>query len=322
MKILITGGAGFIGSHLAELHLAQGDEVYVVDNLSGGSQDNIKHWLTNENFHFFKANLLNWPELENILSQVDRVYHLAAILGMFRVLADPVFTIEENIKTTECILDIIKNLAHKPLLIIASSSEVYGDQAGLLDEDMPLIVESTSKNHSNYPISKICNESMGLAFYHEYGVPIIIVRLFNTIGPRQTGRYGMVVPRFIKQALANEPITIFADGTQTRSFCDVRDTVNLLNLVANNNASIGHIINVGNNELVTINQLASLVKSITKSKSEIIYIPYAEVYHGGYIGIKERQIDVTKLLTYTNYQYQWRLVDTITYMAQQYHEKI
>lgn len=316
MKVLITGGAGFIGSNLAEFHLDKGDEVYVVDNLSSGTLENITHLLPHEKFHFYKASLLDWPELKQVISKVDRIYHLAAVLGMFRVLADPVFTIEENIKTTEIILEILKNLEQKPLLIIASSSEVYGDQPGLLSEDIPLIIESTSKNHSNYPISKICNESMGLAFYHEYNVPCIVIRLFNTIGRRQSSRYGMVVPRFVKQAIANEPITIFSDGMQSRSFCDVRDTVILLTLLADNVKCIGQIINVGNDQFITINQLAELTKEIANSNSKIVYVPYEEVYHGGYIDIKERHIDATKLLAYTHYTYKWALADTIKYLIQ------
>jgi UDP-glucose 4-epimerase len=323
MKVLITGGAGFIGSNLAELHLAKNDEVYVVDNLSSGSLEDIQHFHSNKNFHFFNADILLWPELQSILMQAERVYHLAATVGMFKVLAEPVATIENNIKTTERILTIIKEIDNKPLLIIASSSEVYGNQAGLLSEETPLILETTAKNHANYPISKICNESMSLAFCHEYGIPVIVARIFNTIGQRQSSFYGMVVPRFIKQALANEPITVFNNGEQTRCFCNVRDTVNLLNMLANNGKAIGQIINVGNNELVTINQLAQLVKKLANSKSDIIYMPYDKVYQGGYIDIRSRHIDTTKLLAYTNYQYQWKLADTICDLIQQQrHAKI
>lgn len=311
MKVLITGGAGFIGSNLVELHLAKHDEVFVVDNLASGTMSNINTFLANPNFHFFNADLLLWPELTSILMQVDRVYHLAATVGMFKVLAEPVATIENNIKTTERILTALKEIDNKPLLVIASSSEVYGNQAGLLTEETSLILETTAKNHANYPISKICNESMSLAFYHEYNVPVIVARIFNTIGQRQSSFYGMVVPRFIKQAIANEPITVFNNGEQTRCFCNVRDTVNLLDTLANNHKAVGQIINVGNNELVTINQLAQLVKESANSTSEIIYMPYEKVYQGGYIDIRSRHIDTTKLLTYTNYHYKWKLADTI-----------
>lgn len=315
MDVLVTGGAGFIGSNLVELHLNKGDTVYAVDNLSSGSLDNISTFKDHKNFHFVASDLLTWKELPEVLAKVDRVYHLAAVLGMFLVLEHPVLTIESNVKTTERLLEILSTMKKRPVLMIASSSEVYGNQTGLLGEDRALVLESTTKNHANYPISKLCNESMGLAFFHELGVPTIIVRLFNTIGKRQSERYGMVVPRFVKQACENQPITIFDDGSQKRSFCDVRDTVNILYSLAGNPRAIGEVINVGNDEFITIKELAEKIKKIANSHSELTYAPYSEVYHGGYIDIHERHIDTTKMQSYVHYEYQWPLAETIAYLV-------
>ena len=311
MNILITGAAGFIGSNLVEFHLKRGDEVYGVDNLSTGRLENLESFKDNPKFHFYEDDILTFQELPQILLKVERVYHLAAVLGMFRVLEHPVMTLEANLKTTDYLLELLRPMKQRPRVMIASSSEVYGNQQGYLDEDKTLLLESTSKNHASYPISKLCNESMGLAYYHELEVPCIIVRLFNTIGKRQSARYGMVVPRFIKQACKNEPITIFGDGTQTRSFCDVRDTVNLLHLLIEHPKTIGEIINVGNDEFITIQFLAEQIKSLANSQSEIIYIPYEEAYHGGYIDIQERHIDTRKMQSFVNYQYQYSLSDTL-----------
>ena len=320
MNVLITGGAGFIGSHLAELHLNQGDTVFVVDNCSTGSKNNIAHLLEHPAFHFIEADLMTWPELETYLARVQRVYHLAAVLGMFRVLENPVMTVTVNIHTTERILSIVKNFTQKPVIIIASSSEVYGNQVGALNEEKAMLLESTLKNHSTYPISKLCNETMALAYFHEFNVPAIVVRLFNTVGTRQSTFYGMVVPRFIQQAMRQEPITIFGDGTQKRSFCDVRDTVQLLNQIAGIETLIGQIINVGHDDFVSILDLAKTIKARTQSSSEICYTPFDKVYHGGYIDIHERRIDPTKLLAYTHYNYQFHLVDTIDFLINHYHE--
>ncbi|MBY0544929.1 MAG: NAD-dependent epimerase/dehydratase family protein [Gammaproteobacteria bacterium] len=322
MKVLITGGAGFIGSNLADYHLEKGDEVYAIDNFLGSPHSNIKHLLTHKNFHFTNADLRECPELGDILGNVQRVYHLAALLGMFRILAHPVDTLDDNIKTTEVLLRTAKKQKNKPVLLIASSSEVYGNQIGPLYEDRPLILEGTIKNHSNYPISKICDEGMALAYYHEHKVPTVVLRIFNTIGKRQSGRYGMVVPRFIKQAVSGEPITLFGTGEQSRSFCDVRDTVCILDRLADNKKAIGEIVNIGNDAVISIHDLAVKVKTLAGSSSKIIYQPYDDVYHGGYVDIQQRQIDSKKLLSLTDYSYRYTLDDTINYLiAQARHER-
>lgn len=312
MKVLITGGAGFIGSHLVDYHMSQGDHVYVIDNLSSGQKSNIAHWLTHDNLHFIEADLLDCGELHNILPHVERIYHFAAMVGMFRVLEAPVATLDVNLFSLRHILEIIKEQEQKPLIIVASSSEVYGDQKIPLSETTPLIIEDTSKSHAAYAISKMCNESMAIAYYQQYQIPCIVARIFNTIGPRQTGRYGMVAPRFVKQALNNEAITIFADGKQKRSFCDVRDLVGLIVGLCHNQNAIGQVINVGNKQTITIKALAELIHSaIPNCSSELIYQPYGEVYNPGYMIIEERIIDTKKLANLSKYKPKYMLEDTI-----------
>ena len=312
MKILVTGGSGFIGSHLVDYHMSQGDTVYVIDNLSSGQKSNIEQWISDDNFYFIETDLLNCDELHDILPQVERVYHFAAMVGMFRVLDAPVATLDVNLFSLRHILEIIKEQEQKPLVIVASSSEIYGNQKISLPETTPLIIEDTSKSHAAYAISKMCNESMAIAYYQQYQIPCIVARIFNTIGPRQTGRYGMVVPRFVKQALNNEAITIFADGKQKRSFCDVRDLVGLIIGLCHNQKSIGQVVNVGNKQTITIKALAELIHSaIPNCSSELVYQPYSQVYTPGYMVIEERIIDTKKLTTLSKYKPKYMLEDTI-----------
>ena len=223
MNILITGGAGFIGSHLAEYHLSLNDSVIVVDDLSTGKADNINRFQQNDNFAFYHADLLSWPDLDYHLAKTDIVYHMAAVVGMFNVIEMPIKTLNVNIHGTERLMSSIATLDKKPLTLIASSSEVYGSKPDAMKESDVLLLEATNKSHASYPISKLCNEICAMAYYKEKNIPVIVTRLFNTTGPRQSSRYGMVLPRFIQQALRNEPLTIFDDGLQTRCFCDVRD---------------------------------------------------------------------------------------------------
>lgn len=321
MNVLITGGAGFIGSHLTRFHLEKSDKVYVIDNLSSGQFTNIEEWLDNPNFNFINEDLLTTKELPAIVKQVDRIYHLAAMVGMFRVLQDPALTLDVNLYGLQRILDLLKQQEHKPLLFVASSSEVYGNQKGRLHEDTPLIIENSAKSHAAYSISKMCNEAMAIAYYQKHAIPCIVARIFNTIGPSQTGRYGMVVPRFIEQALQNQVITIFDNGEQKRSFCDVRDTVRLFNALADNPKSIGQIVNVGNAQFISINELANTIKEVLNSHSEINYLPYEKAYDSGYIAIQERQIDTTKLFSLADYRPHFTLTDTIIDIAKQKNDK-
>jgi len=312
VKVLITGGAGFIGSHLLDYHMKHGDTVYVIDNLSTGQIENIKQWQNHSNFYFYNTTILQCKELAFILEQVHRIYHFAAVVGMFNVLEKPVLTLKNNINSLEKMSAIIATQKNKPLMVVASSSEVYGDQQGKLSEKNSLIIENSKKTHATYPISKMVNEATALAYFKECNIPCIVLRIFNTVGPRQTGFYGMVVPRFIRQALKNEPITIFSDGSQKRTFCDVRDSINLMmELIANPNA-IGEVINLGNEQLISILELAQLVKAtVPNCSSELLFKSYEEVYKDDYIIINERIIDTTKLHRLVSYRPQFNLKDSI-----------
>ncbi|MGE3919514.1 MAG: GDP-mannose 4,6-dehydratase [Gammaproteobacteria bacterium] len=312
MHILVTGGAGFIGSHIVEYHLNKGDTVYAVDDLSTGSIQNLKPFENHPNFRFDSADISNWSELDKAVAWADRIYHMAAVVGVYKVLDDPLRVLSVNITACERLLNEIKISGWKPRVIIASSSEVYGSsKKEFLSEDDDLIIDAHAKNRWNYPISKLADEAIGLSSYNVNNIPVTLVRFFNTVGPRQTGQYGMVVPRFVKQALAEEDITVFGDGNQTRSFCDVRDTVNMLDMLANTEKSIGEIVNVGNDREITINELAALVKTLIKSKSKVKNIPYKEAYGQEYFDIPRRRPNLKKLNSLISYQHQWTLEDTI-----------
>lgn len=315
-KILVTGAAGFIGSHLVQYHLEQGDIVIGIDNFSGGKKDNIASFKEHPNFTFYFEDLANWSALTEIIEHVDIIYHLAAMVGMFHVLNAPLETLEINIETTKAVLESMRLVSKPPILLLTSSSEVYGNQKGQLSESIPITLESTIKTHASYCISKMTNEAMAAAYHHHYHLPIIITRLFNTIGPRQTSHYGMVVPRFIQQALNNDPITIFGTGEQTRSFCDVRDSRVLLHLLTKNPKSIGKIVNVGHPGKITINQLAGMIKILSNSQSAMTHTPFQEAYKEGYIQILEREPNVEQLLDLTDYQYHWSLENTLQNIIQ------
>ena len=312
MHVLITGGAGFIGSHLAEYHLRRGDAVYVVDNLSTGSQDNLELLIQYDAFQYEIADLLTWDKLTDAVIWSDRIYHLAAVVGMFRVLEDPLTVLESNIGGCQRLLQTIAANHRNQRVMIASSSEVYGattQQAST--EDALLLLKSSAHSQWNYAVSKLANESFSLAYARKNATRITIVRLFNTIGPRQRGNYGMVVPRLIQQALIGEPITVYGDGNQTRSFCDVRDTVIMLDLLLNNPHSVNTIVNLGGDREISINQLALLIKQITQSNSPIAHISYADAY-GEIVDDKPlRRPCLNKLRSLINYNNQWSLEDTI-----------
>lgn len=312
MRILVTGGCGFIGSHLADFYLRQGDEVRVVDDLSTGSLQNISSFCDNAKFQFNKSNILTWNDLKQSVAWADRIYHMAAVVGVYRVLNEPINVFTVNINGCEKLFEAISASGSKARVIIASSSSVYGHSTKiLLSEDNDLLLKSDKNPLRNYALSKIVNEELAIAYYHSEKIPTTIVRLFNTIGPRQTGSYGMVVPRFIQQACQGRPITIYGDGTQTRSFCDVRDVITAFNLLANQPDSIGQVVNVGHDEEITINDLAKLIKQQANSASEIQYIPFIEAYGQAFSDIKQRRPDLTKLYQLTNFKYQWTLEKTI-----------
>lgn len=317
MNVLITGGAGFIGSHLVEFHLKKEDEVYVVDNLSTGSESNLAPFLSNPYFHFAKADILTWQELSTVTLWADRIYSMAAMVGMYPLLANPVETLMTNILGYHRFLRIINENQSKASLIVASSAEVYGpSDKSLLNENDILLFKSKAEGKWVYALSKFTEEIFALTYAHAKRVNVSVVRLFNTIGPRQNGRYGMVVPRFIKQAVCNEPITVYGDGEQTRSFCDVRDTIMALDMIANNPATIGEIVNLGQDKPITMNALATLIKNLAKSNSSIQRIPYKEAYGQEYEDIRHRRPDLTRFYKLTGYQFKYDLTTTLLDLIQ------
>jgi len=301
MRTLITGGAGFIGSHLAEALLARGDEVAILDDLSTGSIDNIEHLKGAPGFRYVIDSVMNEPLLAEMIDRCDVVFHLAAAVGVRLIIEEPTRTIETNVGGTEVVL---RNAAKKRRkVVIASTSEVYGKSADVpFREDADLVLGPTSKHRWAYACSKMLDEFLALAYHAEKHVPVVIVRFFNTIGPRQTGRYGMVVPRFVAQALAGEPITVYGDGTQSRSFTYVGDVVRaLLGLVEHPDA-VGGVFNVGNGEEITIGALAERIRTMTSSASPIVTIPYDEAYEAGFEDMPRRVPDIAKIRALIGYE--------------------
>jgi len=291
---LITGGAGFIGSHLAEALLARGQQVAIIDDLSTGRMANIAPLIGRPGFHFAIADVRDAIVLDRLASEADVIFHLAAAVGVQLVVDRPVHTIETNISGTEAVLRAA--LRYRAKVLITSTSEVYGKGVRVpFAEEDDVVLGPTSKHRWAYAASKMVDEFLGLAYQHEYGLPVVIVRLFNTVGPRQTGRYGMVLPRFVGQAIRGEPITVYGDGMQTRSFCDVADAVRALMGLIEHSDAAGRVFNVGSQEEVTIRQLAELVKAVTGSRSEIRYIPYAEAYAPGFEDLRRRVPDTSRV---------------------------
>ncbi len=312
MHILITGGAGFIGSHLVEHHLARDHKVHVVDDLSTGSLDNIKPFLDDSRFRFDQADILTWDDLEKAATWADRIFHMAAVVGMFRVLAEPIEVLATNIAGTERLLRAVRAGDWRPRVLIASSSEVYGPrQEGGLREDDDLALRSGAVIRWNYAISKLADEALAQSYAHKIDLPITIARLFNTIGPRQAGRYGMVVPRFVEQAVGGQPITVYGDGSQSRCFCDVRDTVAMLDLLLDAPAAVGQIVNVGNDREVSIFELAEIVRRRAGSSSPIERLSYREAYGDGFEDIPHRRPILEKVRDLTAYGHRYELEDTV-----------
>jgi UDP-glucose 4-epimerase len=294
MRVLITGGAGFIGSHVAEAYLARGDEVLVLDDLSTGSIDNIRHLKTNPRFHYTIESVHHAPTVAELVDQCDVVIHLAAAVGVRLIVESPVRTIETNVHGTEVVL--AKANKKKKKVLIASTSEVYGlsDQVPFR-EDGNLVLGPTVKGRWSYACSKAIDEFLAVAYWRERKLPTVIVRLFNTVGPRQTGQYGMVVPTFVKQALTGRPITIHGDGRQSRCFADVSDVVRAIVALMDHPGAIGEVFNIGSDEEVTVRALAERVKALTESRSEIITIPYEKAYGEGFEDMPRRVPDLSKI---------------------------
>ncbi len=294
MNILITGGAGFIGSFLAEALLEQGHTVYVLDNLSTGSRGNIEHFLGNERFLFTAGSIMDELLLENLIKKSDTVYHLAAAVGVKYVVENPVLSISTNSRGTENILRLCSS--HRKTVFVASSSEVYGRSTSLpFKEDGELVFGPTQVSRWSYACSKALDEFLSLAYYKEEGLDVRVGRLFNICGPRQTGAYGMVIPRFISQAVSGEPITVYGDGTQKRSFTFVRDAVAYIIGLGESDSSAGEVFNIGSANNTSIKDLAAAIKERTGSSSQIRFIPYEETYEKGFEDIENRIPDTSKL---------------------------
>lgn len=312
MHVLITGGAGFIGSHLVDLHLACGDQVHVIDDLSTGVRANLAAHESNQNFRFDEADVLTWDRLDRAVGWADRIYHLAAVVGVYRVIAEPTKVLATNIAGTERLLRAAHNGGWQPQVVIASSSEVYGhNDEQVLREDQDLTVSTRAGTRWGYSVSKIADEALGLSYAQRFGIPAVIARFFNTVGPRQVGRYGMVVPRFVAQAVRNEPITVFGGGAQTRSFCDVRDTVVALDALATHAQRDTLVANVGNDREISIRDLAQLVIARAKSRSTIVDVPLKEAYGEDFEDIRRRRPDLTRLRRLTGFRHRFTLEQTI-----------
>ena len=311
MKAFLTGGAGFIGSHLAERLLDRGHEVLVLDNLSTGSIDNISHLKSSPRFSYVVDSVSNEPLLAEMIDRCDVVFHLAAAVGVKLIVEQPVHTIETNVHGTEVVL---KHAAKKrKLVLIASTSEVYGKSIDVpFRESADLVLGPSEKHRWAYACSKLIDEFLALAYWKEKKLPVVIVRLFNTVGPRQTGQYGMVLPTFVRQALAGEPITVFGDGTQSRSFTYVGDVVDALVALALEPRAIGQVFNVGNRGEISIRELAEHVKAMTGSRSPIHFVPYDEAYEAGFEDMPRRVPDISKLAQLIGYEPKIDLPDIIS----------
>ncbi len=312
MHVLVTGGAGFIGSHLVAYHLERGDRVSIVDNLSTGSIKNIEPFLHNPAFQFYKADILLWDRLKEVVSQVERIYHMAAIVGVKKVLEDPRAVMATNIAATERVFRAVAEVRPDAQVTIASSSEVYGfNTKGGFSETDDIVLRSGARLRWCYAVTKLADEFLAYSFMYKSGINVVIARLFNTIGPRQRGKYGMVVPTFVRQAVNNQPLTIYGDGLQTRSFCDVRDTVVALELLASSPAANGEIVNVGNDQEISILALAALVSKRAGSSSPFVFLSCKEAYGMEIDEITHRRPILDKLHELTGFEPKWLLLDTL-----------
>lgn len=301
MKILITGGMGFIGSHLAERLLQRGDEVYVIDDLSTGSIENVEHIKSHPNFTYYVDTVRNYRLTAELVDMCDIIYHLAAAVGVRLIVESPVNTIETNIRGTDIVLSLAAKKRKR--VLITSTSEVYGKRNQVpFQEDDDLIMGATSKGRWSYACSKAIDEFLAIAYWKEKRVPTVITRLFNTVGPRQTGRYGMVIPNFVQQALAGQEIKVFGDGTQTRCFTHVSDVVEALVKVAEHPRAVGEVYNIGGDQEVTILELAERIRKLTDSDSRIVFVPYDEAYEEGFEDMMRRVPDVSKVRALIDYR--------------------
>ena len=312
MHVLITGGAGFIGSHLAERHLANGDQVYVVDNLSTGSLANLEPFRGHPGFRFAEADILHWSGLGEAVAWADRIYHMAAVVGVKKVLEDPVAVMATNMSGTEKLLRAIHHGGWNPQVIIASTSEVYGFNAkASFAETDDIVLPSAGRLRWAYAVTKLADEFLAFSYARKYGLHIVVVRLFNTIGPNQVGHYGMVVPSFVRAAVDNHPLTVYGEGTQTRSFCDVRDTVVALDRLAACPEAWGEVVNVGNDQEISIHDLAKRIIERAHSSSPIHFMSYKEAYGEEFDDVTHRRPVLNKLKALTGFTPEWTLDQTL-----------
>src|SRR5262245_55764559 len=294
MKVLITGGAGFIGSHLAEAHLKRGDEVYIIDDLSTGSMENIRRIKGLSKFHYYLDSVTNHHLMAELVDLCDAVYHLAAAVGVRLIVESPVKTIETNIRGTEVVLHLAAKKRKR--VLIPSACEVYCKRDRVpFTEDDDLVMGATDKGRWSYACSKAIDEFLAIAYWKEKKVPTVIARLFNTVGPRQTGRYGMAIPNVVQQALSEKEITVFGDGSQRRCFTHVSDVVDALIGIAEHPRAVGEVYNIGSNQEVTILDLARQIRKLANSQSPITFVPYGEAYEEGFEDMMRRVPDTTKV---------------------------
>ncbi len=294
LTYLITGGAGFIGSHLTELLLVEGHKVLAIDNLSTGRIENIQRFIGHPSFEFCRSDIMAELVLDRLASQSDVVIHLAAMVGVERIITNPVETIEVNVSGTEAVLKAA--LRYNLRTLIASTSEVYGKGVKVpFSEEDDVVLGPTSKNRWGYAASKMVDEFLGLAYYHEYNLPVVLLRFFNTVGPRQSGQYGMVIPRFMGQAMRGEEITVYGNGEQSRCFCDVSDVIRAVYGLSVHAEAPGRVYNVGGTNPITINELAEKVIETAGSDSTIKYIPYDQAYAPGFEDMLRRKPDTARI---------------------------
>ncbi len=317
MKILITGGAGFIGSHLAEKLLGEGHEVRVIDNLSTGRLENIETFKDMPKFHFTIGSILNRELMEQLIKGCDQVYHLAAAVGVKYIIENPLLSLKTNIVGTDNVLELCNK--YKAKVLITSTSEIYGKSENVpFAEQDDRLLGSTHISRWGYSCSKAIDEFLALAFYREKKLPVVIVRCFNTVGPRQSGQYGMVLPKFIKAALLDQPIIVYGSGEQTRCFADAADVVEAFVKLMDTPACAGEIFNVGTTESISIKDLAIKVKEMCGSKSRIEYMSYADAFEEGFEDMMNRMPDLSKIANAIGYKPKYTLDDIITRMIQYY----
>jgi len=320
VRYLITGGAGFIGSHLAERLLEKGEQVALLDNLSTGSMENIRHLKGSDRLDYHLDGIENRQVLAELVDDADVIVHLAAAVGVKLIVESPVRTIETNVNGTQMILEAASK--KKKLVLIASTSEVYGKNTNVpFHEDADLVLGPTTKGRWSYAASKALDEFLALSYWKEKNQPVIVVRFFNTVGPRQTGRYGMVLPSFVKRALDGAPIEVYGNGQQSRCFCDVRDTVEALLRLMPLDRAVGEVINIGNTEEVTIENLAKSVKHRTGSDSPIQFVPYDKAYEPGFEDMMRRVPCIEKLHALTGFRPQTNLADIIDRVSAYFRQK-